>query len=518
MRWEALRNDAVVKKWLTAAKLAPYTERNYLISLQMYCDFTNLTPEQMIREADEDDRLGVLNRDRRIKQHMIGFKSSLADSNFSPNTQHGYLSGVKSFYKAYDIQIPNLGKPVDAKPLPEHLDIPSKEDIREALKACDARDKAIILVGCSSGLSASSIVDLTIEQFSQGLDRETGICTLFLRRDKTNTDFITFLDPEATTAVLEYLAYRNRTLDYTDTRREQQLAKQHWVEGLEVKKGRRGKKGGKDEPNGQYLFIKRQIDDSYLQTKSEKLRKLDVKGLLKAYSEIANKSQKSGGQGVWDLIRSHNIRKFFNSTLKNAGMDSDLVEYMMGHTLGPTKDAYFRGNAELLRRRYTEFMVHLTIQKPLDVAASPEYQKIEAENRVLKTETIKHVVERGELAEVKRELDHMKTMQAESNLAALATDMVFKVREKDIHELGKKYSKECSTVASYFPVTFTPGRGFYDDDGKAFIRFYASVPAIRDQIVKWTQEIFDNMLATNGKDFADAVGDRMKEARAATQS
>lgn len=414
MRWEALRDDAMVKKWLTETNLAPYTERNYLISLQMYCDFTKLTPEQLIKEADDDVRAGVLNRDRRIKQHLIGFKSSLADGNYSPNTQHGYLSGVKSFYKVYDHHIPNMGKPVDAKPLPEHLDIPSKEDIREALKVCDARDKAIVLVGCSSGLSASSIVELTIEQFFQGLDRETGICTLFLHRDKSNTNFITFLDPEATTAVLDYLGYRNRTLDYTDTRREQQLAKQHWVEGLEVKNVKRGRKGKKkgeeadDEPQGQFLFIKRQIDDSYLKTKSEKLRKLDVKGLLKAYSEIANKSQKSGGQGVWDLIRSHNIRKFFNSTLKNAGMDSDLVEYMMGHTLGPTKDAYFRGNAELLRRRYTEFMVHLTIQKPLDVAASPEYRKIEEENKVLVAETVKHMVERDELAEMKKEMRRMK--------------------------------------------------------------------------------------------------------------
>lgn len=411
MRWEALRNDAVVKKWLTETNLAPYTERNYLISLQMYCDFTKLTPEQLIKEADDDVRAGILNRDRMIKQHLIGFKSSLADGNYSPNTQHGYLSGVKSFYKAYDHQIPNMGKAVQAKPMPEHLDIPNKEDIRDALKVCDTRDRAIVLVGCSSGLSASSIVELTIEQFFKGLDKETGICTLFLRREKTNTDFITFLNPEATAAVLEYLSYRNRRLDYTDTRREQQLAKQYWDEDWERKNANRGRgrKGKADtKPHGQYLFIKRQIHDNFMKGKNEELRKLDVKGLLKAYSDIANRAQKSGGNGVWDLIRSHNIRKFFNTTLKNAGMDSDLVEYMMGHTLGPTKDAYFRGNAELLRQRYAGFMVHLTIQKPLDVSTSPEYRKIEAENKVLVAETLKHMVERDELAEMKREMKRMK--------------------------------------------------------------------------------------------------------------
>jgi len=120
--------------------------------------------------------------------------------------------------------------------------------------------------------------------------------------------------------------------------------------------------------------------------------------------------------------------------------------------------------------------------------------------------------------EMRQELEAMKAMQADRNLTVLATDMVFTAREADIHALGKKYAKECELAASYFPVKFTIGKGFHDASGKEYMRMYALVPAIKEQITKWTQEIFENMRAAGGKDFADEIKDRIGEAQAATRS
>lgn len=327
-----------VDEWLDLVNPAPFTRRNYTFSLKMYCEFTGMTPDKLIEEADNDVKAGILSRDRMMKKRLIAFKGELAKKGFAANTQHNYMAGVKSFYKAFDHEIPNIGKSSKTIPMPEHLDIPSKEDLRDVLKVCDIRDKAIMLVGCSSGLTASGIVELTIEQFFNGYDPDTGITTLFLRRKKTETDFVTFLSPEATAAVLEYLEYRNRTLDYTDNKRAHQLNKQHW-EKVEGKKGGKGK-------GGQYLFIKKLVNDEFLETGTEELRKIDLKGFFGVYDEIANRAQKSNGFGYWNLIRSHNMRKFFNTALKNAGMDSERVEYMMGHDIGKTKNAYYRADAE----------------------------------------------------------------------------------------------------------------------------------------------------------------------------
>lgn len=300
------------------------------------------------------------------------------------------MSGVRSFYKAFDHEIPNIGREEKALSKPEHLDIPNKEDIREALKVCDPRDTALILCGCSSGLGAADIVNLTVEQFLKGYDPETEITTLFLRREKSGTDFVTFISPEASRAVHKYLQYRNRDAKTPDKYREMQLSKQKVY----------GNKG--------YLFIKRSVSDEYLETHNEELRKLDTVGLLKAYRTLSERAQKSTEKGVWNLIRSHNMRKFFNTTLKNAGFDSERVEFFMGHTLDGTKGAYYRAEAVKLQALYAAFIPYLTIQKELDVASSPEYQKLAAENTNLKAAKESYIVERGELEILARELESIK--------------------------------------------------------------------------------------------------------------
>lgn len=71
-------------------------------------------------------------------------------------------------------------------------------------------EKAIVLVGTASGLAVNEITNLKIRDFKQGYDKETGITTLQLRREKTNYDFVTFLTPEASRTVLSYLEHRGR--------------------------------------------------------------------------------------------------------------------------------------------------------------------------------------------------------------------------------------------------------------------------------------------------------------------
>lgn len=70
-------------------------------------------------------------------------------------------------------------------------------------------EKAILLKGVVSGLSAQEIIKLKSKDFTKEYDPETEITTLKLSREKVNFDFITFLSHEATRPVREYLEYRN---------------------------------------------------------------------------------------------------------------------------------------------------------------------------------------------------------------------------------------------------------------------------------------------------------------------
>jgi hypothetical protein len=51
---------------------------------------------------------------------------------------------VKSFYQAFDVEIPKL-RGDKANPLKKHKQIPTKEDLQEVLKVCDPIEKAILL-------------------------------------------------------------------------------------------------------------------------------------------------------------------------------------------------------------------------------------------------------------------------------------------------------------------------------------------------------------------------------------
>ncbi|WP_406662386.1 site-specific integrase [Methanolobus sp. ZRKC3] len=394
MKREDLVKYETVREWMEIVNPRPNTRRNYLTGMLKYVKFTGLNPDELLQEADEDIKKGVLPRERRIKKKLVSYRNWLDSQDLAINTKLNDFSGPKSFYRSFDHELPKMPRWERSKPKEEHLDIPNKEEIRKALNVCCLRNRAIILTGCSSGLSAEEICKLTIEQFNKGYDTESEITTLFIRRGKSGQDFVTFISPEATRAIRKYLEYRNRTHNVNDPRIQVQLDKQ------------------KIYGNAGYLFIKKNVSDEYLDTYDEGLRKLDVDGLIKAYRVLSAKAGLSNNKGTWNLIRSHNMRRFFNTTLKNAGFDSERGEYFMGHALDGVKGAYYRAEADKLRDIYKAFVPYLTIQKDLDVTSTPEYQKLTEENQDLKAAKEYYKVERGEFESLKSELENIKKREA----------------------------------------------------------------------------------------------------------
>ena len=359
--------------------------------MKHFTEWTGKTPNELLTEAEEEIKSGKLMRQRNIKKYLTGFRKHLQDLDLAPITIKGYLTGVKSFYQLFDIELPKLPRlDKKAKPLEKHNKIPTKEDLQEVLKICDPLEKAVLLVGAASGLSSNEITNLIVKDFTGGYDETTGITTLELRREKTEVDFVTFLSPEASRAVLDYLNFRGRTDKKQEVRRQNQLEKQRVF------------------TDNDYLFIKRNISKEYIKKRDEEKRALDTAALIKIYRAISEKAQKNTQSGDWNLIRSHNIRKYFNSALLNAGADSFFVEFTMGHQLDATRAAYFRASPEKLKEIYKKYIPFLTIQKEMDISESKEYQAITKENEVLRAETARHVVERQELQDLRNELEQMR--------------------------------------------------------------------------------------------------------------
>ncbi len=392
-----LRTNSTVRQWLDNVNASKNTERSYLQAMQQYTEFTNKTPDELITEAEQEILSGTLTRQRKLKGYLISFRKSLKEKGLSDLTVQTRVAAVKSFYESYDIPVPKLkGERRRVITKDCNNEVPDKSDLQECLKVCDPLEKAVMLTGISSGLASNEVRSLKLKDFKAGYDPETQIVTLHITRQKTHTRFITFLSPECSTAVWEYLAFRDREAKAEGQKRKNQLEKQRTTEES-------------------YLFVVRSVPDEYIETNNEELRKLSENSIIKMFRSISTKARKNTESGAYNAIRSHCMRKYYNSTLINAGCDSFFCEYTMGHALDGTRRAYFQASPLKLREQYVKYVPYLTVEKSLDVATSPEYQKIVRENDVLRAETARHIVERTEIASVEIRLKRMAERQLKSD-------------------------------------------------------------------------------------------------------
>jgi integrase len=312
------------------------------------------------------------------------------------------MNGIKSFYKSAYLSVPELPRMGTIEPQPENVVFITKEEIREVLNIADPLEKAVVLVGVSSGLAATDICNLKVGDFKKGYDEKTKITTLKLTRIKTGVKFTTFLSPEASTAVLNYLKYRDRQPKRRTKERLDETEKQHIT---------------RDEG---YLFIVRHVRNQYLNIpeneidkqwrEREMIRKIDDNVFAHIYAKLAEKCQKCNSKG-WSVVRSHNMRKFFNSTLVNAGLEYIFVDYMMGHKPDAVDGAYTNHDPDKLKKRYMEYIPHITITDELNVFENPQYQQVLRENETLAKETAKLIINKSEYDALNAKLQEVQMIK-----------------------------------------------------------------------------------------------------------
>lgn len=405
-----LPEDPAVAKWI--AKIdKPSTRKSYLQGMRDYTNYHNMSPTELLTEAikDEIDKTPMFNR--KICDRLDDFMTEIKKSGLADNTISGRITGIKSFYTKHRIEIPpdteyrrqNQGvcKKVNKA-------IPDKEDIRDVLKHADELQRALILVGVSSGLSCNEIINLKLSDFTNGYDQATEITAFDLTRRKTGIDFITFISPEATRAVLDYIEYRSRwKKTITTKQRMQQLKKQAVYD------------------DG-YLFIRRHVPEKYLKTKDEELRKLTDNAVSKIYAELSDKSQKNTPSGAFNIIRSHNMRKYFNSALMNAGkVDPTYIEIWMGHKALSNLPSYFRHDTDKQRMLYKACVSDVTIAKELDITEMDEYHRMKDVIRQLTDENANFKMREGELTQLTANAERLAATLVDSIKAAEERRRIF---------------------------------------------------------------------------------------------
>lgn len=411
-----IRNDICVIEFFDMMQFRPATEKNYVMALVSYTDYMNRSPVDLIDDARQEIRSGRMLSERTIKRHLLGFRKYMIDKGMAPMSIKTRMSLVVSFYKYFDIEVPKIPRSnALACTLEENDRIPVPDQICEVLKFCDTCEKAIVLVGCSSGLSAGDVVRLTVKMFNDGYDEKTGITTIIMRRAKTNVEFVTFISPEASQAVLDYLKYRNRPCVSRYPHVQRQQEKQRVF----------------DDSN--YLFIKSRIPVEYSETHDEKLRQLSSDSIGALYRRISDKAGMVSSNGR-NLVRSHNMRKVYNSAMLNDGADSFFTEYTMGHSLGGVKGAYYRHDPDKLADIFMKHVGAVTIQPAIDVESSEKYK-----NAIDETQKLSVMYTRESLKGDQRDRE-IELLRRESSDMREIIDEYFNL-PPDVQELGRKLAQ-----------------------------------------------------------------------------
>ena len=330
----------ILEEISTSRNYAPHTKTTYNTVIKNYTEFFGMSMHSLIKEAEEEEELGIRWKHRKLKKRLMEYRQYCLDK-YLISTARGNMMRIKSVYKYYEIEIHSLpyvsDKQVNQSVPLTYNDLPTKEIISQAVQLSDPLLKAVILFISSSGTGRAEALNLTIKDFVESVQEYTyetdiykviyelhsrdDIVPMFkLKRQKINEYYYTFCSPEATISIMDYLLTRKEQL--TPDKR---------------------------------LF---KIDKKYLSDKMGMLN--DQLGL--------------GKKAGFNRLRCHMLRKYHATNLSNG--DNSLTEtdidFLQGRSDKKTRQSYFFTDENKLKVKYAESMNDVTIFNQYNVFVDTE--------------------------------------------------------------------------------------------------------------------------------------------------
>lgn len=298
---------------------------------------------ELLQEAKDENHSQIEIMDRKITLNLLRFKKYLIECGKAPGTINQQYSAVVSFYKSFQITLPtirmdrgdiglekNMGKRMDRK------------DIQRMASMASPRERALIYLMALSGMGQQEARDLKINKFlevaSQAINVDLKsvsdlflheeqvlqeVLTLDIRRKKVNYKHITFIPPETSREIINYLKERFY---------------------------------GRNE----YIRIKNKTDYIFVNVWGEKLGRGSIVTNFRNAGFAAGFEKEFGSYSFW---RSHSLRKYFISKIINKSGDKTIADYMAGHAINAQDRTYWEANPNDLKKLYLQVLPHLSIDQ-----------------------------------------------------------------------------------------------------------------------------------------------------------
>jgi len=339
-----IKNSEIFEKFKETINLENQsTIDGYLTSLTGYCEYNNMTIEELIQEADEEEEKKVRKSKRKLKERLIKYRKHIY-TKYSNSTISTKMSDIVYFYVVNDIEIPNLPRP--NKPYEPELsfkEIPTKEHVKRAIETTPSiKNRALFLFCMTSGASSAEAREFTVKEYIEGteyyhkektnikraldkMDGKTDIYPVFhLVRKKKKKDYYSAITPEANQFIINYLKEReNLTLD-------------------------------------------------------DKVFDYSRKAVTNAYQYVNDTNN-------WGWVKNNRQRFFTCHQMRrlNANIIDDvrLVHMIQGKKFDATIEAYFKRDPEKIRDKYKRYIPALTIYEKYEenFLSDDEWLQVQAE-------------------------------------------------------------------------------------------------------------------------------------------
>lgn len=340
-------SDRYFKQWVRQRNVRSTTLKRYRIVITQYCTFHNLTPTELIQEARKEQIELPWLSDRNISNRLLDYYDSIEHQ--TDTTIRGKIAIIRGFYSHFEIALPKLKIKNRNKPRHETAsDLPGRDAIRTALQNCNIKYQSIILFMASSGLSRADVIRITISDFLKAIKHPiTGqidigeIDNILDKKDieligewnglryKNNIPYITFSSPESTKSTLNYLKNMRK-----DIKQDQPLFNSPYTQG--------------------------EMTNPAFENQFQKI----------------NRRSGFGWSGSHRYFTSHQLRRFFATTLTEHKVPHLFMEWMLGHKLPPVQGAYNKPSPTALKQEYLRVLPYLTFKEKVETRPiTDEYVK-----------------------------------------------------------------------------------------------------------------------------------------------
>ncbi len=278
----------------------------YLNQLRRLCEWLKLDPDQLVDLPKH-----------KVEVSVQKFVDQAAGLNRSRAYVNSMIKRFRTFFRVND-RSPKLHAysiPPRYRKRPEY--IPTISEVRAMAAAAESlRNRALILVAWSSGVRVSTLCALNYGDIANDLNADCASARIPVYPDmkrrlpdacKGNIPYYTFICREAVEALRTYL--RDRSEKYGPLGSESPLFHAEWT--LWKREERSGKRLGR-----------------------------------RTVAKVIRRAAKLAGISQWTHMTPHTLRKAFESVLRNptvdgGRMDKGTQEFLFGHILPGSQDAYY---------------------------------------------------------------------------------------------------------------------------------------------------------------------------------